>query len=809
MGNISIYKQDQLDIPTKSFEVAFRSYIARRILAEYPNKDQLRTEFANQVAILKQSEAILSYRIKSALEDSIKGKKWEAFWDNLQFMDACNQAQSHTDSHDVFYLSLSVTLTFAFKRLFEDLIQAFPNPADYVQKANSYYEVRNALSHRASRQISSVEANDAITFMRVACNVIGDEFFWYKSKASIAGDIDKYQLDSKPFIAENLDDIPFSENEIVCREPEFNALFKCVCNWDGHRKMLGGKRLLCIAGYGGIGKTALVTEFVKRLLAKMVDETYEGLRPEFILFYSAKERKLDFDQETGKLQNQRVHKQFSNFSELKCRILEQLNISSFPGDWNHPGILIIDNLETLDNQSREDLLNFIDYDLPQCIRVILTTRIPEEADKLIKLKGFQADEGLLFMREYIERNGLDITLDENQIKSIVEYSYGNPLVLVLALKRLSAGVIKYPALIKELKVLPSNANRSVGSFMYQNTIEEIKRNHSGMKDAIEKVLQSMSIYEYPLDKEILASAHALDVELIEEILEILAKYLVIERAGDGYVINNFANEFVLVSMSIDSTTKASLRQKILTAVNESRRNSDTLAEYLEQYSALRGVITDWLGDSEKDCFAIAKAFVLYEDMKRINQKNADYEIQQCNMEFEGLIQQNSAHPYVYYQRARMLLELRINGLIHDEYNSTIEDDFSRCLMLIDDYSFRTIKKTQTYPSILWIYSIFLNSTNKHIKAAQYAEEAVGVFRNLGIKTNNYYDALAMQGIIELTLYAQNIRQVQRLKIARANYQEIIKNHAKPKHALDPINGFTKHLNQLMNELDKYASIKTR
>jgi hypothetical protein len=352
--------------------------------------------------------------------------------------------------------------------------------------------------------------------------------------------------------------------------------------------------------------------------------------------------------------------------------------------------------------------------------------------------------------------------------------------------------------------------------MYQNTIEEIKRNNSTNKEAIEIILQSMSIYDNPLNKEILASAHSMNVEQIEDILDILAKYLVIEKSGgdDGYVINSFANEFVLVNMAIDPTTKAVLRQRIMTAVNESRRNRATLAEDLEKYSDLKDVITDWLGDTEEDCFAIDKAFVLYENIDRITPANKDYEIEQADIQFNCLIKQNSAHPYVYHQRARMLLELRIKQYIHDEYDAMIEADISRCLMLLDENAFRSIKATPTYPSILWIYSIFLKETQKFQLAAKYADDAVQMFRNLGIrnlgkKTNNYYDALAVQGLVELSLYAENLMQVQRLKIARANYEEITKNHAKPKQNQEPTNEFAKHLMQLKDGLDKYAHVKIR
>ena len=82
-------------------------------------------------------------------------EKWEAFWEKLQFMECCSLAQRQVESHDVLYLSLSVTLTFSFRDLFLDIIKEFPDVTDYIRKATSYREVRNALSNRGSRLISS------------------------------------------------------------------------------------------------------------------------------------------------------------------------------------------------------------------------------------------------------------------------------------------------------------------------------------------------------------------------------------------------------------------------------------------------------------------------------------------------------------------------------------------------------------------------------------------------------------------------------------------------------------------------------
>lgn len=51
----------------------------------------------------------------------------------------------------------------------------------------------------------------------------------------------------------------------------------------------------------------------------------------------------------------------------------------------------------------------------------------------------------------------------------------------------------------------------------------------------------------------------------------------------------------------------------------------------------------------------------------------------------------SAHPYVFYQRARILKELRQDHIIGDEYNHLIKSNYDSCLMMINSPSFAQIK----------------------------------------------------------------------------------------------------------------------
>ena len=60
------------------------------------------------------------------------------------------------------------------------------------------------------------------------------------------------------------------------------------------------------------------------------------------------------------------------------------------------------------------LIDYINYELPSSIQVIITTRIPEHADETITLRGFQSDAGLDFINEYLTKNQISIYLTDEQ-----------------------------------------------------------------------------------------------------------------------------------------------------------------------------------------------------------------------------------------------------------------------------------------------------------------------------------------------------------------------------------------------------------
>ena len=91
--------------------------------------------------------------------------------------------------------------------------------------------------------------------------------------------------------------MPYGESRIVCRDEEIQMLKSFIY---GKPEDLRKQHSLCLYGYGGVGKTALVLEALKQIVRDVQDDTtINEYRPQYVLFFTAKQRRLDVAAETG------------------------------------------------------------------------------------------------------------------------------------------------------------------------------------------------------------------------------------------------------------------------------------------------------------------------------------------------------------------------------------------------------------------------------------------------------------------------------------------------------------------------------
>ena len=505
---------------------------------------------------------------------------------------------------------------------------------------------------------------------------------------------------------ENLDKIPFSDQEIVCRDKELWQLFDYVCGWNGNRVRRNRKHLVCLSAYGGIGKTVLVAEFIEQLMAYMATPKYPGFRPKFILFYSAKTERLDYNPYSGKIDVLKMRKQVNDFEALREQFYRDLGLDAQDTDWDIPGILIVDNLETITPEDRDQLLDFIVEELPASVSVIVTTRIPldREVDASILLAGFPDEKGKQFIQEYCRKNSITIDLTDAQQEELLRYSMGNTLVLVLALRRIAEGKSTIRSILEELQRMPKNdKSNAISEFMYQNTVDELLSTHKESESQINEILDYfMAVSELTVDT-IATISRSLPYSDVERVMDLLANYLVVERRGDVYALNEYAANYVLIKRPLDEQHRNSIQQ----AVKRAKSSQRNLEEYCLKYSSLRGVIEEWCGEGELEGLAIARAFETYEDVRHITGGNVDYELDQIRLTFEDIEKKCAAHPYVYWQHARILRNLRRDGYIGDEYNDRIRQNFERCFMLLEKPQFSAVRITKSFPSVLRNFADFL------------------------------------------------------------------------------------------------------
>ena len=222
------------------------------------------------------------------------------------------------------------------------------------------------------------------------------EYFLQKNKEQILAEVVALQQRkiAIPISKNNFAEMPYGESRIVCRDAELERVKTFVY---GRPEDLRKQHSLCIYGYGGIGKTALVLEALKQIVRDIQDETtLNEYKPEYILFFSAKERKLDLAPETGKFIERGMRCHFKSAAELIQLILSELSIETFR-KYKDEGLIVIDNLETLPLEERQKIKTFVDTQTPSEMQFILTSRNSEEYDSNFKLAGFDASTGIDFI----------------------------------------------------------------------------------------------------------------------------------------------------------------------------------------------------------------------------------------------------------------------------------------------------------------------------------------------------------------------------------------------------------------------------
>ena len=770
-------QHDRLQTLVSGFEIPFRSFIASEICNAFPTEVSFSLEINKRPSFSVCNQYYQTINSELGKIKANPGKYYSLLRNTVD----AKAKQIVVNEIDVPNVATIIVLSVVFRELFSGFLLKYNDDNTYLCQAFKFKYVRNKLDHRGCKTLETLDLSVTLDFISNALLELRNDnsLFWEKSLDTITKELTSLQTSivNIPVEIHNIPSMPFPDMKIVCRDKEIEEIKEFVYGKPG---ALRKRSSLVLFGYGGVGKTALVLEALKQIIQDLQDgTTLNNYHPHFILFFTAKDEMLGFSKTSGKIELIPNRFSFKTSEELIENIYTALGISSFSRDYNLPGLIIIDNLETLSAESRKTLAEFIHYSSPQQIQYIITSRNEEDYEYRKKLAGFEDNEaGLDFIDTYINENNYDLTLNTEEAKTLLQISTGNTLVLVLCLRRLSlnlttisgiANDLSAPLSVSKLKDevthIPKNGFDIICEYMFKDSFQEIQENYRSNSSILSSILKIFAVYPSDtIDMYTISMLSKQPYSVVDPIIELLCRYLIIEKIGETYQLNQFAQKFIIELFAPDSETYAIMSAEITQSTRTIQAELRDLRDDIERNSDLRRIIQDWYVVSDGDKIAAAKAYRIYGDVLRDCNAYRKYHVVSVGKEYSVLskveqlneIEQNTMHPYVKYQKARTLQEIASSQILSNDFTSEIIKSYTETIWAIKvSPLYSSILMTTSYASILWKFGIVLSNSCEEenlSKAIRYFEEAQSKFEQLCDHSENYYKCIVQLGETYIKLF---------------------------------------------------------
>lgn len=717
---ISLNQISVLDNVVKGFEVALRSFVAEGLFIRFPLISDLRTALQN---ISFPSEVIYARKFEARLKSLSKNIGAT----HAMISNSASSVQTKTSDGDVPYVSEVVDLLLIF---FNDVYSAkniakeFSTIEEFHYCASLYHLVRNNLSHPASRPIDEADAAKVLYFISNLVDTLEEKYFWYAGKAVLLQAISEYkQINNNVDLkVENINFAPISYKQLICRDVEIDKVYSAIIGGENRKRVAGS---LVIYGYGGVGKTAITTEFLLRLIRDKKDGKHPDI--EFILFYSSKDEYLRSSESTGAFYIDETPPQFSTLDELKKLIFTSLSITSIEEISRYKrGIIVIDNIENIEEFEKKSILELIKA-TPRNIQFILTSRSDEQCEEKIHIGEFSKDAlGIKFVSELIDSEDFDLEVDDDTSLRIIDVSKGNALIILQILNTLSRGLETFESLVRSLESLGSSNSENIANFMYKNTFHDVVRELSDKNFSPEKIIQIISLYEERIEPYSISMLAGVEIGHASTLCNILAQRLILVKTGEYYELNEFARRFVFLRLLPDRISLRLLKERIADHKSRMTDKLNSVDAMLQKKKNLKRILSEWQPRNYIDRIVIAETFLLYLNAFDLAESKDRSGLERCFLEFAEH-KKRTNHPYVAFQEARLLkLWLKFRGVADQTVLDNIENAYEEAIYAIE-FDCRYLLNTPAHASLLMLYGIFLVAEHaKPDRAIRYFEAARGM-----------------------------------------------------------------------------------
>lgn len=292
--------------------------------------------------------------------------------------------------------------------------------------------------------------------------------------------------------------------------------------------------LIAVVAPGGVGKTALILQFLKDL--SLSPAYYDKVNA--IVFCSLKNERLTAE---GIEQIEAIN----GIDQIKQAILD--DVSSLYTDRkfstfeevcdqldNEKILICIDNLETLLLHSQEEFIEFNQM-LPLLWRVVVTSRISIDSATTVPLDPLVKRHAISLSRNYFRKRGVQ-NIETTTLERVAEMANNNPLAIRLTIDLYIKG--------GDISQSIHQSQRDIASFSYKNLIESLKINSIS-------VLEALYVLNESAKSELMEFLDISNEEIAEAINE-LSKTSLIHRSTneigvDCYKLSDSIRDLLLIN----------------------------------------------------------------------------------------------------------------------------------------------------------------------------------------------------------------------------------------------------------------------
>lgn len=736
-----------LDDAIKYFEVGFRTYIAKGLIAKYPTRELYKTAICGKKDNFRGEDIILSSKISSNLDGLSQQSKINSVYELLveTVQNTSIDDKQEVKKNGFLVISELISLTYIFGTdIFSELLLAFNSREEYMYLAEEYRVVRNNIEHPGAN-ISTFFYFEVNRFIMKALPCINDAYFWFASKEELRKKLDSLtvSINNSIHIVHNLSNLPKQKYKFVCRTKETDLIKTYL---QGNEYGMGRMHYILISGFGGMGKTALIIEVIMQMIRDYNNgKTRDNRWFDFILFFTAKEEVLDVG-EKDEIEKYSIKSQISSLDDIKIELKRNLGTDNLQGI-NKKGLIVIDNFETLPDDEKTKINNYIIYESKQEVQFVITSRNDEHVDTnyQLQLKAFSENDGIDFIDKYIDENNLNIDLNMEEKRRLVLLCKGNTIVLVLSLNRIARGV-QLNQVDSELATIGSETISNIVSFMAKNSFDEIYKQFTGSEEEINRILQILILYEDPIDKYSLKYLSETELVFVDKVVDALVSGLILEQHREEFAINEFARTYLLIKFKPNKIDFVRKQNAVMEYKRKLSHRKSALVDCRNRNPQIDSLLREWQPNNIIDELAILEAFEAYNHFgvgRFVNGRHKlsrNYQISNINDYFKK-IEETSTHPYIYAQKARIILPLlKLRNVNKKELVNSLEDSFEKTIISVE-MQYTNIKGTLSYASILReLGRFYLENVEKpdYEKAANNSEKAREIYLQINHQDKYLY-----------------------------------------------------------------------